>query len=117
MTTRTRKVSEVIRREAGDFLNRERFEGVTGLLTITAVETSPDLKHAKVYFSLVGQDENAVLKILRHHLYEIQGMLNRKLPMKIVPRISFFPDTSGEYAEHIRKLLEEIHPAQLDADK
>lgn len=110
MTTRTRKVSEVIRREVGDFLNRERLDGISGLLTITAVETSPDLRHAKVYFSVVGQQESEVLEILRRNLYEIQGILNRKLEMKIVPRINFFPDTSGEYAEHIRRLLSEIKP-------
>ncbi len=110
MKTRPRKVNSLIQREVANFINREKYEGVSGLLTITAVSTSPDLGHAKVYFSVVGQNENEVLAILRSHLYEIQGVLNRKLQMKIVPRINFFPDTSGEYAEHIRKLLAEIKP-------
>lgn len=107
MTVRQDKVSSLIQRLVAEFILAERFEGITGLLTITAVSTSADLEHAKIYFSVVGQSVEEVLPILRRHLREIQGMLYRKLQMKMVPRINFFPDTSGEYAEHIRKLLEE----------
>lgn len=113
MTTRQDKVSSLVHRLVSDYLITERPEGVTGLLTITKVEVTADLEHGKIYFSSVGQAEEEVLRILQQHRYDIQGMLNRMLQMKKVPRIKFVPDRSGAYADHISKL---IRDANADRD-
>lgn len=108
MSTRQEKVNSLLKRQISDYLLREAFEGIKGFLTITGVEVTADLRHAKVFFSIVGGDEEEVLEILRRHIYEIQGMLIQKLRMKIVPRISFVADRSGAYAQRIGKLIHEV---------
>lgn len=98
-----------MQREIAGFILSERYEGITGLLTIIQVEATADLAHAKVYFSIVGQDDQEVLKILNQHIYEIQGRLYKNFTMRQVPRIVFVPDTSGSYAGRIGELLKDIH--------
>lgn len=110
MSTRPEKVNSVIQRELAAFILAEGYEGIKGLFTITEVQSTPDLEHAKVFFSVVGQDPADVLGVLKKHIYEIQGMLYRKLKMKKVPRVNFQIDPSGEYADHIGKLLKDIKP-------
>ncbi len=109
MTTRQEKVNSLIQREISSYLLTEGWEGISGLLTITRVEVSPDLGQAKVFFSVVGQDSEEVLAVLQKHLYQIQGRLLERLRMKTVPRVTFLVDQSGEYAQHIGKLLHELH--------
>lgn len=107
MTTRQQKVSSLIQREVSEYFNVHRPEGLSGLLTITKVDASPDLKHAKVFFSVVGQDEKKVVGILKKNLYDLQGVINRKLKMKMIPRIHFVADITGEYAEYISRLIKQ----------
>ena len=108
MTTRQEKVNSLIQKEISQYLSEEKFEGLTGLLTITAVDVSGDLSQAKIYFSSLGQEPAEVLQILHRHIYEIQGVLYEHLKMKKVPRVIFMSDASGEYAGKISKLLKDI---------
>ena len=114
MSTRQEKVNSLIGQLVSEYLVAERLEGITGLLTITAVGVSLDLEHAKIFFSCLGQDQTQVLKILHEHIYEIQGMLYDHLQMKKIPRIVFVPDASGAHAGRINKILNELadgHPS------
>lgn len=108
-TTRQEKVNSLLKREISAFLLAEGFEEITGLLTITGVEVTPDLQRAKVFFSVVGQEEEEVGEILKKHIYQIQGMLNQKLKMYRIPRITFVLDRSGAYAQHIGKIIQRLH--------
>ena len=90
------------------YLAEEKPEGISGLLTITAVDVSGDLSVGKIYFSCLGQDQKEVLDILREHIYDIQGMLYHRLEMKKIPRIVFISDASGEHAGKISKVLREL---------
>lgn len=105
---RQEKVNSLLQREIAQYLLRERPEDITGVVTITGVDASPDLEYAKVFFSVLGQEPEEVAMILRRYLYEIQGTLNRKLTMRKVPRISFVHDASGEYSQHIRNIMKEL---------
>jgi ribosome-binding factor A len=109
MSLRTDKVNSLIKRELGRYLLHERYEEIKGLLTITAADVTPDMASAKVYFSVVGQDEEEVLKVLEKNIYEIQGNLNQKLVLRKVPRIKFIIDDSGKYAGHISNLIRGIN--------
>src|SRR5262245_28310669 len=108
MTTRQEKVNSLIQREVSQYLAEEKFEGITGLLTVTAVDVSGDLSQAKIYFSSLGQDPNEVGQILQEHIYDIQGRLYDHLKMKKVPRIAFAADGSGEHAGRINKVLKDL---------
>lgn len=109
MTTRQEKVNSLIRREIAEYLRDEAYEGLTGVVTITEVDVTADLEQAKVYYSVLSQDPRQAGAILQSHIYEIQGMLNRKLRMRKVPRISFVPDFRGEYANAVGKIIRKLH--------
>lgn len=79
------------------------------LVTVSQVEISRDLRHAKVWISVLGGDDANVFKILEKHIYSIQGDLNHKLPMKMIPRLEFKLDTSPRYAEHISEIINQLH--------
>ncbi len=111
-TQRQQKVNSLIQREIAQYLVSEGLEGITGVVTITGVDTAPDLEYAQVFFSVIGQKTEAVAEVLKKHVYEIQGALNRKLVMRKVPRISFVFDHSGEYAQRIEKVIKDIHDEQ-----
>ncbi len=107
-TNRVDRVNSLIQKLLGEIMH-PYLETQTGLVTVSRVETSRDLKWAKVWLSIVGGDDDKIFAALERNLYGIQGELNRSLQMKIVPRIQFFLDTAPRYAEHIDRLIKKIH--------
>ena len=124
-TNRIAKVNSLIQKELGPIVH-EFLDWQNGLVTITKVDTSKDMKWAKIWISVFypevkkkpGQNnvptDNALLdkKImdyLANHIYDVQGEMNKHFATKIIPRISFHLDTSPRYVEHIDELLREIH--------
>lgn len=109
MTLRTDKVSSVLKREiAALLLGLE----LPAMVTVSKVAASPDLKHARVFITILPLDketEEQVKESLYRAAFDIQQTLNKKLKMKFVPRISFAVDYSQEYASHINKLIKETH--------
>lgn len=87
----------------------EYLSETNALVTVSQVEVSGDLRHAKVWLSVLGKDDAAVFKTLEKNMYQIQGDLNRELPMKMIPRLQFNLDTSPRYAEHISELISSLH--------
>ena len=81
-----------------------------GLLTITNVKVSPDLRHAKIYFSIYDKEkrESALEKI-----NEIKSLLRTELAAKIhlrfVPELHFFIDDTLDYVEKMEGLFKKIH--------
>lgn len=109
MTTRQAKVNSLLEQLIATFLRTNYYEEITGFLTVTKVDVTADLEHAKVFFSVIGQDWDEVSGFLKKHIREIQAELNRSLKMRKIPRIVFVPDRSGEHARRIAEVLKEIH--------
>lgn len=82
-----------------------------GLVTITGVDLSPDLRHARVFFSAMGTEKQKKesQEALSHAAGWIRHELGQRIRMKFLPEIVFLPDTSQEYGERIDRLLDEIH--------
>jgi len=118
-SNRIEKINSLIQHLMGSILLPYFKSGSNGIVTVSKVETSRDMRWAKVWISVVGGDnganDEAVLNTLKNNLYDIQGELNRDMEVKIVPRVSFHLDTSGRYAAKINELfkkLEEEHDEQ-----
>ena len=105
---RIAKVNSLIQHELGKIL-REVLEGQKGLTTISKIETSGDMRWAKIWISVLGGDGKKTLAFIKKNVYGIQGELNHKFSTKIIPRLQFFLDTSAEYAQHINELIQSIH--------
>ena len=107
-TNRIAKVNSLIEKELGPVL-QEFLDWQKGLVTITKVETSRDMKYAKIWISIFNGDDEKILDHLTKNIYDIQGELNKSFQTKIIPRISFHLDTSPRYVEHIDELIREVH--------
>lgn len=87
------------------------------MTTIMKVEVTADLKHAKVWITIMTEDKAVVDKVLEElkaNLYEIQGELNRALSMHHVPRIRFVVDGSQIYAARINELIRKTHDQEAE---
>lgn len=75
-----------------------------GLATLTHIEVTKDFDYADVSVS-VFKNQDQLKYLLRGNVYKIQQELNKKIARKTVPKIRFFVDTSGEYAEKIERMF------------
>lgn len=83
------------------------------LVSITEVRMSPDLRHATVFVKpLLGMDEEAVVKALRHNTAFLQREVARRVRMKYAAKLKFVPDESFDESTHIDRLLRSEKVAQ-----
>lgn len=108
MSERTEQVNHLLKAEVGTYL-QEHLEGHQGVLTITAVETTNDMRNTTIWFGYVGDDLGTATKELRKNTKALQQYINKRLCMKNVPRISFKYDNSGDYAIDISKVIDEAN--------
>ena len=107
MSDRIRKINELIRELAAEALlqNISRQH----LYTVKAVEASRDLRHATVWVSVIGQEEDFMAE-LKENINEIRHYITGKMTSKYTPLIEFKIDRSGDYAQRIEELLNEEKP-------
>jgi ribosome-binding factor A len=107
---RQRRVADFIREQLAELLQREARDPRLGLVTLTAVDVSPDLQQAHIYFSLIG-DEKAV-KEAHRGLDHASGFLRRelaaRLQLRVVPTLTFHFDKSLATGSRIEQLLHQI---------
>lgn len=84
---------------------------ISGFVTVTGVEVTDNMKHAKVYVSVMGTEKEKTdsLEGLNSAKGYIRSHLGKALHIKFIPEISFKHDDTAEYATNIQKLLNEIH--------
>ena len=107
-TPRMRRINEVLREVIGATI-AELSDPRIGFVTVTSVETSPDLRAAKVYVSVLGSDEEreATLAGLRSSHGVLQSKIAAETRMKRTPTLSFHYDETVEQGVRISRLLEE----------
>jgi ribosome-binding factor A len=107
-TARMRRVNEVIREVLGAAIATELKDPRIGFVTVTSVETSPDLRAARVYVSVLGSDEEreATLAGLRSSHGFLQGKIASEMRMKRTPTLSFHYDESIEKGIRMSRLLD-----------
>ena len=87
MTQRTDRIDELLRQEIGDLLATEVADPAIGFVTVTRVATSPDLAHARVWVSLIGQraERSASLAALRRAMPFVRHRLNERVRLRRIP--------------------------------
>jgi ribosome-binding factor A len=110
---RTDRINELLREEISVLVRDEVRDPRVGLATITAVETSPELDHARVYFTTLAEDEDReeVVAGLRSAAPFIRGQLGKRLHMRRIPELHFEVDRKLDEAMRIEALLREALPA------
>jgi ribosome-binding factor A len=104
-----RSINEAIRKAIGSAITTELEDPRIGFVTVTAVDTSPDLRTARVYVSVLGgeDDREATLAALRSAHGILQGAIARETRIKYTPTLSFSYDEGPERAVRISRLLDE----------
>ena len=109
---RIERINHLLRQEIADLLAREVKDATlaSALISITEVETSPDLRSAKVYFSVYGDEEQ--IQTAQVHLNRAAGFLHRnllgRLDLRHVPHLEFILDRSLARGDRIMRLMRTI---------
>jgi len=113
-TRRIARVNDLIRKEISELLMREiRDPRLGGLLSVTEVDTSPDLRHAKVFVSVMGSEEEK--RRVEEGLAAASGFLRRslgeRLSLRHIPQLDFQRDESIERGTQLLELIKEVAPS------
>ena len=110
MTQRTDRVDELLRQEIGQLLARDVADPRIGFATITDVETTPDLRHAKVWVSVIGTEaeRSAAVAALAHAMPFIRHELGVRLRIKRIPELHVRLDDTSERGTRILRLINEL---------
>jgi ribosome-binding factor A len=111
VSSRMRRVNEAVREVLGAALPELKDPRI-GFVTITGVETAPDLRHATVFVSVLGgarQREKSLQGLAAAH-GTLQARLARELRMKRTPQLTFEYDPTVERGVRMTKLIDELAP-------
>ena len=118
MSNRTLRVNELIQREISDIL-RKRYQSEAVAITVSEVRVSPDLRDARVFVAIVGDEETATQKLrwLRTQAGDIRAEVSRRIVLKYLPKFEYILDHSAIKGARILNLLDQIEhagPAETD---
>jgi ribosome-binding factor A len=107
-------VGDQIRAEIADMIARELHDPGLGFLTITRVQVSPDLQHARIYFTTLGDPavRRNTSRALERASSFMRRQLGRRLRLRRVPELEFVFDETVEHQDRIERLLQELHDAR-----
>jgi ribosome-binding factor A len=116
---RSERVAEGIREEVATFLAEDAKDPrIVGLVTVTGVDVTRDLRHAKVFVSIMGSDveRQATLEGLDSAASHLRSRIGRALRLRVAPEITFRYDESIARAAKIEALLAELRPPPTGDD-
>jgi len=107
---RYEKVAEAIRQEVSNIVHDELNDPRVGFVTVTRVELTEDLRYAKIFFSVLGKEEDykKTQAALDSALGFIRRLVAERLQLRFAPEIIFREDRSQEYSVRIEEVLNEI---------
>lgn len=110
MSRRTERVEEMLREELSVILQRELKDPGLGFVTITGADVTPDLSHARVFVSIMGEpkEKEQSLKALNRARGFLRTALGRRAHLRTVPELNFLEDTAADTGTRIFELLEQV---------
>lgn len=110
MAYRKDKLSQLIKEEVSWIFLYKLKDPSFGLVTVTNVRMSPDLKIAKIYISVFEKENRqAVLNRINEKKGTIRSELAHKIKVKFIPELDFYIDDTTDYVERIEDLFKKIH--------
>ena len=111
MTRRTDRINGILRQEISLLLSHELNDPrLSGVVSITRVETSTDLTYARVFVSVLGNqaEKETVLSGINSAMGYMRRELRERISLKYIPELKFILDYSIEEAEHIFKMMDQF---------
>lgn len=112
MAERMRRVNEIVREVVAEAIPRDLEDPRIGWVTVTQVDTSPDLRNAKIWVSVLGEEDEreATLAALNSSHGILQRAIAREMTLKNTPSLRFLYDDSPERGIRLATLLEGEEP-------
>lgn len=116
--SRARRVGEQIKRELAPLLQREAREWGLGFVTLTGVDVSPDLKHARLYVTALGgaKSREELVEAISARAGIFRDRIAHGLRLRVVPRLTFAFDESIERGDRIASLLRDVPGTEPQGD-
>jgi len=117
---RSQRVAEQLQREIAVIIQTELKDPRVGFLTISGVDVSRDLAHAKIFFTILGEndgDEDArkqVRGVLNQSTGYLRHVLGQRLRLRAIPQLLFFYDDTAVRSAHLNALIDEAVAADHD---
>jgi len=103
------RINELIKETLAEIIQKEADIPLGVFVTVSRVDTSKDLRYARVFVSVFPEKHfRKILEHLAKRVYSLQGLLNKRLQMKPLPRIRFVADKTEVEADKIEKLLKAL---------
>ncbi len=110
---RSERVADLLQREIADIVLRRVKDPRVGSITITGVKVSDDLKHARIFYCLMGkstdEDKSSASEGLGKARGFIRQELGKRLHLRFIPQLNFEYDASIDYGDHIERLLKDLN--------
>jgi ribosome-binding factor A len=118
MTARTDRLDAQLREEIGQILAREVADPRIGFVTVTLVQTAPDLSHARVWVSILGpaEERTGTLRALRGAMRFVRRRLGERLALRRIPVLHVKLDDAAERGTRMLQLIDELDGADAPAD-
>ena len=108
--SRTQRIGDQMQRELAMLIQREIKDPRLGLVTLTGIDVSRDLAHAKVYFTVMGKDDAASIALNQEILQEAAGylrmLLGKAIKLRTIPQLHFHYDESVRRGAQLSALIE-----------
>jgi ribosome-binding factor A len=119
LTQRTDRIDELFRQEIGQILAREVADPRIGFVTVTDVETDPDLRHARLWVSVIGQrsERDETVAALNRAMSFVRRELGTRLRLKRIPEFHVRLDDTAERGTRVLQLLHELEEGHLPQDE
>lgn len=115
---RTDRISEEVRREADRIIREDLHDPrISGTFSITRCEVTRDLRHAKLYVSILEDDKrDDFMKALKSAAGFIRHELGSRIIIRYTPELTFVNDMNIAYGVHIATMLNQVHAGEAAAD-
>jgi ribosome-binding factor A len=114
-TARTRRIDALLQEEISELLRREVHDPRVGFVTITGVDTTPDLGHATVSISVIGSEAEraATLRGLERAMPFVRRRLGERLRLKRIPKLFVEEDRTVERGTRVMHILQELEQGRV----
>lgn len=111
---RLNRINEELKKEISQIISFElKNPDATGLISITKVKITPDLKYAKVYVSLLNsKNEDKTIEALKNSAGFIRSLIAKRINLRITPELVFEKDDSMEYGMKIDSILKDLNKGE-----
>lgn len=111
MSIRAERVASLLRQELGEIFSREYNDAASGFITVTDVRLTGDLRHARVFYSVLGplEERARVAERLEADAQHLRSVLAGRLTLRFMPALEFILDTTLDRVERINTIIRRIH--------